>query len=516
MKTQKIVKTGVSLNKILVTLSVLVVLGFTTFIAAYAPAREYFFGSFASSPSYKTSDSTILKNKLPITGTFITPDLFYKSEAEYRSFYKELSDTGIDTVVLMLTSQLKKDCTSKKYTEDIDYRLYAGNPQFIPTSVKLAKEFNIKIYFSVAQYNEEGNQRICFNYLNGSVSNENTDMGRLLGFTSRTMSAIKNMVQTKTPVAWEDPTIAGFYLFPEVDTIEFARSNSPRLAFFVALSNLVKAKEPTKKVMISSFQSEQNGYSAYLQAYSNLMKNTKIDVYAPQDSMGSQLTRTPAKSSEHFKALRDANTKFPGHEVWANIETFSKDYVLGTRYGPSDALKVAKQIDAAKPYVAKMITWMYTHTMLVNPLSDNKLSENQYAVFYRPEYAVKRLALRSGYLALSGAVNWKVTSVKVGTSEASITGTFGQAGTSSIVQFVYVNTAGKLVRLNETVNATGSNQTIMISKSRFQDINSAKPYTAHVSMLSGPVPTNVAPTAAPTTRVSRTPTPTVTGRWYPF
>ncbi len=480
-------------------------LGILTAIAAYTPLRDFLFGSSASTPTLKSTEAVIAKEKLPITGTFITPDLFYKSEDEYRSFYKELSDTGVDSVILMLTSQLSKNCATKKYTEDIDYRIYAGSPQFIPLSVKLAKEFKIKVYFSIAQYNEQGDQSTCFNYRNGTVSNENSDMGRLIGFTSRTIDAIKNMVTTKTNVAWTDPTIAGFYLFPEVEVREFASATSPTLLFFQNLTNKVKEKEPNKKLIISSFQSETSTYSSYLQSYSNLMRTTKIDIYAPQDSMGSQLTRSYGKSSEHFKALRDASVKYPGHEVWANIETFSKNYVLGTRYGPSNAGKVTKQVEAAKPYVTKMITWMYTHTMLSNPLSDNKAKENIYAVFYKPEYAVKRISFRQDYLAYYGAVPTKINSVSLKSDRVDITGVFGNPTTLSVIQFVYVNNTGSLVRLSETITATGSTQSISIPRSKFTAINATKPYTAFVEKIT-------------TTSGTVTPTPSKVsgGRWMHF
>ncbi|MFZ6022248.1 MAG: DUF4434 domain-containing protein, partial [Patescibacteria group bacterium] len=264
-------------KRILATLSVLVLLGFTTFLAAYAPAREYLLGSFARTPSSTPPNGTVIsKANLPITGTFVQPDLFYTSEQEYRMYFQELSDMGIDTIILMLNGQLSKNCQTKQYKEDIDSRLYAGNPQFIPLAVKLAKEYGMKVYFSIAQYKLTYNPQ-CFYFNSGSVGKENTDKGRLIAFALRQVTSIKQMVST-TGVSWSDPTIAGFYLFPEVDAKEFINKNSASLLFFAELSTLVKQKEPTKKIMTSNYQSEAVNYENSYTAYSNLFKYTKIDI----------------------------------------------------------------------------------------------------------------------------------------------------------------------------------------------------------------------------------------------
>ena len=60
---------------------------------------------------------TTIHASLPITGTFIAPDISYQSVAEYRQFFQELKDSGIDTVIFSLTGNLNKNCTTKQYIE---------------------------------------------------------------------------------------------------------------------------------------------------------------------------------------------------------------------------------------------------------------------------------------------------------------------------------------------------------------------------------------------------------------
>ncbi len=333
---------------------------------------------------------------LPLSGTFVVPDLFYQSESEYRSFFQELKDMGITLIILggSGTGLLDKNCSSSTYDEQITIRLNAGAPPFLPIAIKLAKEFNMQAYFSLADYKFP---HPCFEFSRGTRGDENSDKGRLIAFSMRTMDAIKLMVN-KIGISWSDPTIAGFYITPEGDTNLISDINSPQFIFFKELADAIKQKEPTKKILLSPYQREETSYQNSLQAYKNLYSQTKIDIIAPQDSMGTGVTKTFSSSTNHYRALQDAVALSPGKEAWANIETFTQSSGSNSIVpGPIDRIK--QQIETVQPYVSKTIQWIYQYTMLINPLSQNMAVKNQYASLFTPENALKRAILHEEYLS---------------------------------------------------------------------------------------------------------------------
>ncbi len=334
----------------------------------------------------------------PITGTFVVPDLFYSSESAYREFFQELHDTGIDTVILMLTNQLTKNCQSGAYTEQISSRIQAGSPPYIPTFIKLAKEFNMSVYFSLGDFAVDSP---CFIFHSGDASNEATDKGRLIAMSLRTIDTLKQTV-SNSGVSWSDPIIRGFYIYAETDTEYLSVSTYPQVTFLKEMSAKIKQKEPSKKILYSPFQKESTDYAKSKQAFTNIYSLTSIDIVAPQDSMGSQLTTSYARSSDHFRALKDAVSSYSGKEAWANIESFTPGSDAFVNYIPTTIDKLKQQITAASPYISRMITWMYTHTMLSNPRSDNMAAVNQYAVQYTQTNATRRKALRAAYMSSYG------------------------------------------------------------------------------------------------------------------
>ncbi|MFZ6022772.1 MAG: hypothetical protein ACOYT9_04915, partial [Patescibacteria group bacterium] len=192
-------------------------------------------------------------------------------------------------------------------------------------------------------------------------------------------------------------------------------------------------------------------------------------------------------------------------------------------YAPSTYNLVQQQIQSAKPYTSKMITWIYSHAMYANPASDNMAAKNQYAMQYNPEYAVRRTALRRDYLSDFGGVDWKIANINVNANSLLVTGQFGPSGSFRKLVVMYVTLNGQVQRYTHSITAQGGLQVVTISKSVLSGIDWSKPYTAYVLIDSRvtiwptgtTTPTIITP-SEPTVRVSRTPTPTVTGRWYPF
>jgi len=329
----------------------------------------------------------------PISGTFIVPDLFYTSVSDYRNFFQELHDTGINTVILTLPSVLLKNCVDGSYNEQVDARISTGNPPFFKTTLTLAKEFNMRVFYSLAEYMLAP----CLIYHQGSATNEQTDKGRLIGMSMRTMDALKSLAAA-SGVSWSDPTIAGFYISPEENTRYLSEVTYPQLQFYRELSARIKQKEPTKKILYSPYQYEDVPYDMSKRAFENIYRETSIDIIAPQDSMGTGVTSTFPRSTEHFRALHDAASKYPGKEAWANIETFMNDPVNSANILPAPLTRITQQISTAAPFVSKMITWIYSYTMLSYPASDTMATKNVNAPYFTMANAQKRKDLRSAYM----------------------------------------------------------------------------------------------------------------------
>lgn len=344
--------------------------------------------------------SVISSTQLPLTGTFVVPDLFYSSQADYDRTFEEMQDAGINLVILSLTGQLRKNCATGQFSEDKSSdRL---NPQMI-SLINSATKYQMEIFFEVGNIQKD----TCFLYYQGRANDESSDKGRLMAFTTRNLEAIAGLLSNRSliPVA---PNVGGYYLQIEEDTRRLAIDNPeyPYLSFFKDLSALVKTKTG-KKVLYSPWQAEESDYATSKLAFDNLYSKTSIDIISPQDSLGTGVTKTITASSAHFQALSDTVAKYPGKQAWANIETFGRPGEQNlSNYNPADIARIKQQIDAAsKPNISKKISWMYTHTMMINPASTNMASKNQYATQYTPSKALERKALREAYFAAYGATS---------------------------------------------------------------------------------------------------------------
>jgi hypothetical protein len=315
----------------------------------------------------------------PITGSFYMGDT-NATPAELRLMIKEMSDTGINTIILLATGYLDKN--SAGAFQEITYFNDPSNTT--KDVIKIASEYNMDIYLGLSAlgpgldpWTEQNHQ------------DTNTDLGRLIDYSARLVDAIN---QSATSQGVPLSKIKGYY-FGETGPANMLSARE--LAYWKYLSEKVKAKAPDKKIIISPYVLDQNNYAYLKSVYEYVYSQTKIDIIAPQDSMGSLKVTSYAKSAELFSALRDATANFPGREAWANIETQLQPSVTDGNYNPSTIDRVVGQIEAAKPYVTKNITWIYQHTMLSNSTFDNMYS---WTGQYTPARAQARRSLRNAYL----------------------------------------------------------------------------------------------------------------------
>jgi hypothetical protein len=318
---------------------------------------------------------------LPLTGSFFMNDTNATS-AQIKTMVDEMAETGINTIIILAAGYLDKPngaYQETNYLNDTNNRTR--------DVIKYANNHGMDIYIGLAAYD----MNVVKHWI-GTPTDASSDQGRLIDFSARLIANINAYANSQNiPLS----RIKGYYL-GEFGPANLATPTVNELVFWKHLSERVKAVAPDKKILISPYVLDENNYDYMKAVYENIYRETKVDIIAPQDSMGSLKVTSFAKSSELFRALKDATAAFPGKEAWANIETQLQPSVTDGNYNPSNIERVSGQIEAAKPYVSKMVTWIYQHTMLSSPEFDNLYS---WTGQYTPARASARRTLRNAYLA---------------------------------------------------------------------------------------------------------------------
>lgn len=318
---------------------------------------------------------------LPLTGSFFMNDTNATS-AQIKTMVDEMAATGINTIIILAAGYLDKPNGVYKETNYLD-----DTNNRTRDVMKYANSHNMDIYIGLAAYD----MNVVKHWV-GSPTDTNSDQGRLIDYSARLVANINTFATSQNiPLS----RIKGYYL-GEFGPANLAGPSVNEVVFWKHLSERVKAVAPDKKILISPYVLEENSYSYMKSVYENVYRETKVDIIAPQDSMGSLKVTSFAKSSELFRALADATAGFPGKEAWANIETQLQPSVADGNYNPSNITRVSGQIEAARPYVSKMVTWIYQHTMLSASEFDNIYS---WTGQYTPSRASARRTLRADYLA---------------------------------------------------------------------------------------------------------------------
>lgn len=410
----------------------------------------------------------LVGDRNPITGTFFMQDFGSPPAATQQAMVQEMAATGIDTIILLAAGSLKK--TPSGYEETT----FVTNPNSMyRTILPLARDFNMKVYVGLAEFIVQE-----IPYWEGSPTDPNTDVGRIIDYSLRLIDATKQAAQEQG-VPWD--TVAGFYINEEAGPQQFNNPNSNAIVFFGRLSREIKAKEPTKKILLSPWLLEETTYKQAKSQYTNLLRGTAIDILAPQDSMGTRKVKSIDENTNHFRALRDAVAQFPGREAWANIESFY-DFDDDGKFDPTTIIRLQSQIASAKPYVTKMITWIYQHTFL-EVLYFNNI--DSWTGQYTPQKAARRKILRQAYMetyvnpsptgestpspATPQPAPASVENVFFWGDNVVIKGTgFGKAGgTVDVV----INYGSRRYQERRIVYQEGSKQTIYISKTSLPGFN---------------------------------------------
>lgn len=447
----------------------------------------------------------INSSTLPLTGTFLIPDLFYPDNdtVSYDTTFKEMRELNMNTVILGLTGHLTKDCKTNRFIEEPSYSRL--NQQMI-NLINSATKYQMEIYF------ETGTVSVvpCLVYYEGKTGNEATDKGKVIAFSERTITAINALISDRSKIP-TPPNVAGYYIPIEEGTDRLSRpiAYNPYLPFYADISKMIKTKTG-KKILLSPFQREDTNYTDSKIAFDNLYSSTSIDIISPQDSIGTNVTKTTTSSSAHFQALSDSVAAYPSKQAWANIETFGAGKTGDTfvQYQPATIDRIQGQITAAnKPNISKMITYMYSHTMMINPSSYDLTKTNPTKAIYAPQYtpdnAAKRAKLRTDYLAVYGGGT-------VPTPTPSLTpAPSPSAGATSCNQLYYYNKNTKLcVATSDTYDAKQNNcgstgNTCSYNINYFlPDVTTGVCYSSSESCRDSNIVSTPSPTSTPTPTAS--------------
>ncbi len=377
----------------------------------------------------------------PITGTFIFPDFSINDQTTLNNFLDEIKELGMDTLIWTYTGSVYKtpDC-NQPYTYDNFFRSnhanYLENPDKLLTAA-YNKGFSVYVGLSGTWS--------CVNPKNSD------DQVKIKELSSDLIDDLKLLCQSKGWDCQSNNFIKGYYLPIEYSLKELQGPN-----FYTTLYNMIKAKDPTKKVMISPYtnntydpESKEDAHNAGI----NAVRYSYADIIALQDSVGSGKVDNYWSDRDHFLGLiqgvNDENKKLgKSVEVWANVEAFHGPLDSWPPWPPTDIYTLTWQIRAIDDLVPKKITWLYNWSFATLPLLNN-FGGN----FYKPYLATARAKLRSDYLnkpIIVAAITWYTPTNFV------VKGyNFGQNGESFDL---YLHYGGK--RFHTTINLDSVSSTV--------------------------------------------------------
>lgn len=153
-------------------------------------------------------------------------------------------------------------------------------------------------------------------------------------------------------------TIAGFYIWMEVDNVHFQNSIKQKR---IAMAYKEIAEEvhlvTGKPVMIAPFFTQGRGQDAfrYADMWGNILKTAPIDIIALQDGFGGGHVSVTA-IGKWLAALKMKITEVrPQTELWCDLETFTPDFL------PAPILRVVSQINAEQGFVSNFTSFSFNH-----------------------------------------------------------------------------------------------------------------------------------------------------------
>ena len=163
------------------------------------------------------------------------------------------------------------------------------------------------------------------------------------------------------------PSLAGYYLPEEIDDRSFVTATAHE-AMIQYLSAMVTAAhdQAGRPIMVAPYFGMAPDGEAYAAWWDTTLERAPIDVIAMQDGVGTRRT-TAAEGVPVYAALAPVAAK---HNValWSDLEVFEQIHGwpvddLAWQAQPARIETVVEQLTLEAPYVAKFVTFDFTHHM---------------------------------------------------------------------------------------------------------------------------------------------------------
>jgi hypothetical protein len=310
---------------------------------------------------------SISQTAKPITGTFIQANEIpqYDTPEGWRIFIDDMNLAGMDTAIFHTMGGFDRpivhtDRTCSGNIREWDYFSSGTMQRFLDA----AHEKGIQIYLGLS-----GAEYPCISAWVGSPTDSSTDQGRIIDQSRRLIIQAKNYIESRG-WDWNGNFVKGFYILQEKDVMSFS-NDQPFTNFYINFSQAIKQTYPNKLILISPYLFETDTYNSIKTGITDAVTRTSIDIYAPQDSIGTAKTITYLTDVAHYQGLKDginnANTSTGKHvQLWANIETFKHctDTCVTSEWAPADIKQLSWQIRAVQEKTSKSITWIHQWSFL--------------------------------------------------------------------------------------------------------------------------------------------------------
>lgn len=349
----------------------------------------------------------------PINGTFLMLDFSYNTADEWDAYFNDLKGVGMDTVIPISMGVVNKsnNCSGEyTYESALDKSWFSEG--VLEMVLKAAHKNNFNIYLGLSG--------------NGScIKPENSaDSQEMIRYSKELIERVKTL-SSQQGWNWDNGFIKGFYIPQELDIRKFTEWTA-YFNHYKNTSNIIKSAYPNKKILLSPYLFEEDSYNTIYNNIKFAISNTSIDIFAPQDSVGTKKVTSYSSDRSHFQALsdavKDANTSTgKSVQAWANIESFTCPSGCGNLVeNPTNINTLSWQIRAVDDLVTQKITWLHQWSLATIALLNN------YG-YYTPDYAVSRLSLRNQYLtkpivvaAFKWETNFVIKSYNVGPANSPV------------------------------------------------------------------------------------------------
>ncbi|MHB9036203.1 MAG: DUF4434 domain-containing protein [Armatimonadota bacterium] len=283
-----------------------------------------------------------------ITGTFldeITWDIGSQnwSAEDWKRDFEAMSFIGIDTVVIIRGGLRDQAVFPSEVVGN------TGDPDLAKLFLDEAEKHNMRLFFGTYDSGE-----IWSGFYDGTGvtdSRVEAEIAADIRFVDEVMSRYGG-----------HPAFHGWYMTHEVGYNQEGISS-----LFKGLATHMRQITPSLPILISPFYATRSILSdnclspdEFRESWRELLGavNGLVDIMAFQDGVC-----TNAEFPEYLAAVKSCADEF-GIEFWNNVETFDRN--LSYKFPPRDIRVLSKRLELAQPYVAKHITFEFSHFMSPN------------------------------------------------------------------------------------------------------------------------------------------------------